>query len=225
MEYKHQIPNLPDQLKDAQSDREKQYLKHIEQLVEKLKMDSLTGLLHKQEFIRQNNDCGIFIFIDGDNIKQLNDITQDHASGEAAIKALGQAISITTRSAEILSSRIGGDEFVIKLRDGSLNQAANIAKTILNLINNQNIADFYEGTSEEVSQLLKQWPLTASIGIGKTLAEADKAMYKAKSNGRNRIDFYLPEDRKKSINKLELALKFKNLGKSKKLIKELNNDR
>lgn len=192
-DFKYELPPLPDELKFAKTEKEKQYLSYIKNLLGKLQRDFSTGLLHKEEFERRRDkgDTGVYIFIDGDGLKKINDVTQDHGAGDAAIKAIARGINNALRSRDDVEiARMGGDEFVVFLPNVSTAVGANIGKRILESIRNTPVE--YKGDDLEVGKVMAEWDLTASIGVGKTKDEADRAMYKAKANGRNRVEFHNP---------------------------------
>jgi len=117
--------------------------------------------------------------IDVDYFKSINDI-QGHAAGDAALKDVAEAISSHLRGRDYLG-RYGGDEFLLILP----NTPCSIALTVTERLNKA-VTTLHLTTGIT--------PLTLSIGITEAvphddivslLARADKALYKAKSDGRN----------------------------------------
>jgi diguanylate cyclase (GGDEF)-like protein len=117
--------------------------------------------------------------IDVDYFKSINDI-QGHAAGDAALRDVADAISSHLRGRDFLG-RYGGDEFLLILP----NTPCSIALAVTERLNRA-VTDLHltAGTA----------PLTLSIGITEAvphddavslLARADKALYQAKSDGRN----------------------------------------
>lgn len=117
------IPDLPDALKHAKTLREKQYLKIIEELLTKVKQDPMTGLQHKEHFRTQQHGPGVFIMVDADGLKKMND-TYGHEAGHAVILAVSAGIKATLRSKDKATvtppkadaSRVGGDEFLVHIK-------------------------------------------------------------------------------------------------------------
>lgn len=190
-DYKYKVPTLPKDLKDSQTDREARFLSHIKQLEELLRRDYATGLYHKEEHSRSTEGKkGVTIYIDGDNLKLLNDLAQSHEVGDTAIKSIGKAIRQSIESAiqsvirgnEAIASRMGGDEFAIFLPGlKDLEVGKQVAERILDAIREKKINH---------KNFKEPYQLTASMGVGYTRDEADKAMYQAKANGRNRVEVY-----------------------------------
>ena len=130
------------------------------------------------------------IFIDIDHFKSVNDRFGHHA-GDQALQLVASVINKLLRKTDLLS-RYGGEEFVVLLPRCELEVAKDIAERIRSTI------EMAEMELDEVD--LK---ITASLGlscwkpegrasslddVGKCLLEqADKAMYEAKSGGRNQV--------------------------------------
>lgn len=160
--------------------------------------DPLTGLLNRRGLERKVNITwplcsrhGIstaIIMIDIDFFKKYND-TFGHPQGDRCIKAIGSVLKNTARRASDISSRIGGEEFMIFVQDISKEDLLLLAKRIQRGVENLKLT--------HATNVLSQY-VTVSIGIAhiipddnsdfNTLYEkADKALYHAKENGRNCI--------------------------------------
>jgi diguanylate cyclase (GGDEF)-like protein len=186
------FPPIPDFLKHATNEKEKAYLNYIQQIKDYATKDLATGMLRKEFFEPQSQ--GVYIFIDGDGLKKLNDETEDHYCGDAAIMALSKAIinSLRMREGESIQvTREGGDEFVVFVGGVALPVGLKIAQRILNSIRSHKALDYYRGTNPQSKQYLKDHQLTASLGVGYTREDADKGVYKAKAKGRNRVEFHV----------------------------------
>ena len=152
--------------------------------------DPLTGLLNRRyieerlmEEIKRSNRHGFpmsFVMLDVDSFKSYNDHF-GHPAGDLALKMVGHVIRETLRGADV-AARYGGEEFAILLPQTTSEEAATIAERIRRNIEG---ANFPHRT------------VTASIGIASCSADlcsapnivyaADKALYKAKHEGRNRV--------------------------------------
>lgn len=167
-------------------------------LENKADTDLLTGVNNKlaterkiQEYLDLHpNEQSLFILLDIDNFKKIND-TKGHAFGDLVLKSLGEQLSKEFRSSDIIG-RIGGDEFVILLKN--LNSDELIQKESKRLLK------FFEDFS--AGDYVKYSP-TASIGgavfskDGKDFKSlykaADAGLYAAKKNGKNQMVFYSKE--------------------------------
>jgi diguanylate cyclase (GGDEF)-like protein len=157
--------------------------------------DSLTGLLNRRawttrvealvEHAFDNGHHLTLLFLDLDHFKSLNDC-HGHAAGDAALTRVAETLRRTLRPGDIIS-RFGGEEFVAALPDCAHEGAHLIAERVRAGIAGLKIPIDANGRQ-----------LTASIGVAtlrhpeKTdslLARADRAMYAAKSSGRNRVVF------------------------------------
>lgn len=152
--------------------------------------DTLTGLLNRRyidarlaEEVKRSNRHGFpmsFMMIDVDHFKSYND-QFGHPAGDDALKTVGHVIRDTLRGADV-AARYGGEEFAVLLPQTSGEEAAAIAERI-----RHNIAE----------TLFPHRRVTTSIGIASCSAElcsvidivaaADKALYEAKHQGRNRV--------------------------------------
>ncbi len=158
-----------------------------------LTTDSLTGVYSRHVFellierqlvllYRMELSCA-FVLVDLDDLKSINDL-HGHAAGDRALVALAQAIEASIRSSDTVG-RLGGDEFCVAL------PATRPAKAL-------HLVERIQAAVRE-ARLPSPWAdvrITASFGIHtvtdedlKTaLAAADRALYAAKSAGRDRIE-------------------------------------
>ncbi|NOQ29566.1 MAG: diguanylate cyclase [Helicobacteraceae bacterium] len=177
-----------------------QQAKELEKAQEKLKLlallDPLTKLYNRRYLTkisenmldlskREKQDLSIII-LDIDKFKNVND-TYGHQVGDDVIVTLSNKLIEQQRKSDIIC-RYGGEEFVILLPNTSVEGAAIVAEKI-----RQDIEALV--IKLEVNKELK---ISASLGISQidvkkennielALKRADKALYKAKGSGRNRI--------------------------------------
>lgn len=155
--------------------------------------DSLTGLLNHTAIkdlldgevawaLREKKPLS-FAMIDIDHFKQVND-SYGHPVGDRVIKSLSRLLKQRLRSSDLVG-RYGGEEFAVVLVNADMTTAMKVLDTIRD--------DFsrLRHVSEE-----KEFPVTFSCGIAdvsqfpdatKLSDAADKALYKAKHAGRNRV--------------------------------------
>ena len=143
---------------------------------------------------RQPLSC---LFIDADYFKRIND-NYGHPTGDLVLRELAKRIRSQLRASDV-ATRYGGEEFALLLPQTSLPEALMLAERI-RLEVSSNPVPLDDGSSLQLS---------VSIGVSETLpmlgkshhkelgshllASADQALYMAKANGRNRIEYEAPE--------------------------------
>jgi diguanylate cyclase (GGDEF)-like protein len=136
-----------------------------------------------------------FLMIDIDDFKAYNDIN-GHQAGDLALQITAQCLKAALRSADV-ASRYGGEEFCILLPQTGMAEAGAIADRIRHRVATTH---FPHGKSQPLGRV------TISIGVSTfssiinssetVIAAADRALYQAKSLGKDRIEFYLEEERR-----------------------------
>jgi len=157
--------------------------------------DPLTGLFNRRYMeeslerelsrAQRNGQPAALIMLDIDHFKQFND-TFGHQAGDALLRALGELIGERTRGQDV-ACRYGGEEFAIILSGASGEDAHRRAELLRDEVSHLSVK--YAG------QLLGK--VTLSFGIAAYPADgahseallraADKALYRAKEEGRDRI--------------------------------------
>lgn len=191
----HYICQVQDITLKKQAEEE---LKKAKQKAEKAaSIDYLTGVLNRRAFInrfseefnralREKNSISL-VMADIDHFKKIND-TYGHQAGDLALQRFAQCLSNVCRPYDFLG-RHGGEEFIICLPTTSCEQASLVAERMRAAVESMCI-DLENGN--------KAIGITASFGISSPIDGieedmeelidlADKAMYKAKVSGRNRV--------------------------------------
>ena len=164
-------------------------LKVIAQIV---RTDHLTGLpnrRHSQEFLglemalvarRKRTLCALMI--DLDHFKAVND-SFGHAVGDLVLRTAAGVIASQVRACD-LAARVGGEEFLVLMPDTELASAIIAAERVRLAIGRSTVLEC-------------PWQITASIGAAQAqpgepgedfLERADRALYRAKAGGRNRVE-------------------------------------
>jgi len=184
--------------------RLQELLEQQKEITRKLSFDPLTGLLgrirlqeHVEHHLASGNPDGALLYIDLDGFKPINDLYQ-HAAGDYVLQQVASRLIECLKPNDIVG-RIGGDEFIIFLGfDPGVNHPARIAATISRKVLTS-IANPYllPDTSDHQNVVVS---LSASIGIALVPSDgsryedlvscADKAMYRAKTQGKNDFCFY-----------------------------------
>lgn len=165
-----------------------------EQAEQLARTDALTGLNNRRSFFEIGNTVFLnarryerplsVVMLDLDAFKMVND-TYGHSIGDEIIKAVANTLRQGKRESDI-TGRIGGEEFAILLQETDLKTAG----------------ELIERLRIEVEQIIvnsdgAQVGITASFGVTeldeqcdtleKVIAKADRLLYQAKKEGRNRV--------------------------------------
>lgn len=168
----------------------------LEQQAEQLKSiastDELTTLLSRREMkyrsalvleqaARSRQSVGL-IMLDIDHFKRIND-TFGHLEGDRVLKQLGQLLKDFARQTDLVS-RFGGEEFLLMLPDTSKSDTLLLCQRLHNLIAQVKIGNNKLKASIGVSIS------TDKVSFTDLFSQADDALYKAKTLGRNRTEVY-----------------------------------
>ncbi|KJV81308.1 response regulator [Rickettsia hoogstraalii str. RCCE3] len=179
--------------------RRKQYQDNLrndlEQSVNLAAKDGLTGLfnrryfdIHLKQMIEKANKESIKLYLlmcDIDNFKHVND-TYGHQAGDKVLTIVSRILKNTLRVTDLIA-RFGGEEFTILLTDIDISKAIETAERVRVKIE---YMDFH--IEDQIEPLKK----TISIGVTEYKKEesiesfierADKAMYEAKTTGKNKV--------------------------------------
>jgi diguanylate cyclase (GGDEF)-like protein len=148
--------------------------------------DGLTGLYNHRYFqeilereINKKREL-VLIFFDIDHFKKVND-TYGHQAGDAVLKFLGRLISQTG-----IAARYGGEEFAILLTKCSLKKGIDQAVRLKDHLLKSEITFKQVKIRITVSIGIAHYPEDADHRID-LIEKADKALYRAKETGRDRI--------------------------------------
>ncbi|MEM9329824.1 MAG: GGDEF domain-containing protein [Pseudomonadota bacterium] len=177
------------------------FIRHIELLRKDLKQiirrDDLTGILSREAFLEdlrselaqesQDEVSDAFLIVDADFFKKIND-NHGHIAGDRALVAITNALKKGIRASDRIG-RLGGEEFAIHLKHVDKKTAQEIAERLRKNV----MASSHEAEIPDLQ-------LSVSIGavfyntkqdVVSLLTAADRQLYKAKDNGRNRVEFEL----------------------------------
>jgi diguanylate cyclase (GGDEF)-like protein len=177
------------------------------QLLESALRDGLTHAFNRRYFVQRlqaeirfaerHAQPLALLMIDIDQFKQLND-THGHRTGDDVLRALVDALTQTLRAEDVLA-RYGGEEFAVLVRGVARDNALTLAERLRRII------EELKPKKDDGTPV----PVTVSIGVsvypinapGENAAEvpseqtgaklielADAALYRAKNDGRNRVD-------------------------------------
>lgn len=157
--------------------------------------DALTGLCNRRRFfeetmrlmagLAEDDEPASLMMLDIDHFKRIND-THGHAAGDQVLQILALRCQSALRL-EDLMARLGGEEFAVFLPATGMTEAGRIAERLRAIVS---------GSPFALERLIL--PVRVSIGVATTtragnsnierlMERADRALYSAKSAGRNRV--------------------------------------
>lgn len=165
--------------------------------------DTLTGLPNRRAFdmrlalefgrARRQAHSLSLLMVDVDFFKRYND-RYGHPAGDAALRTVADVLGTACNRAVDMAARMGGEEFSVLLPNTPMEGAVDIAQRIARLLVARGVAH----AASEVAEYL-----TVSIGIASIhpmdesahalIERADRALYAAKAQGRNRYECDLPD--------------------------------
>ena len=175
------------------------YAKNLEELNVELERlattDALTGIPNRRAFQERANreilridrygGSACLMMLDIDHFKQVND-TYGHDAGDEVLRIFASRIDHRLRETDILG-RLGGEEFAVFSLEVGIDAGSHLADRLLQDIR-----------STPITWQNHVIPVTSSIGVtllkegerslDEALARADKALYRAKKNGRDRVE-------------------------------------
>ncbi len=183
--------------------------RNVQEGLEAAVTDPLTGLFNRRyalphlkriaEYSRQESSDYAVMVADLDHFKTIND-RFGHSAGDAVLKAIAQRLRDSLRPVDLLA-RIGGEEFLIVLPATGRTEATEVASRLCMLVGSTPVA---------IKSRDLQIPVTISIGVAMAsdhlgisgekggdlgtglLERADRALYGAKSTGRNQVTLDTP---------------------------------
>lgn len=158
--------------------------------------DSLTGLANRRQLdqvlrrewarAQRTQRPIVVLMIDVDHFRGFNE-RHGHHGGDEALRQVAGAIADSLLRPTDLAARYGGEEFVAVLPDTDLAGALILAERIRQGVQ---ALPVYGGDERPVSVSIGigVYEPGSSMGLGELMAKADEALYRAKGNGRNRVE-------------------------------------
>jgi len=175
------------QLQQARADK-----KELERLANS---DSLTGLYNRQAILdklgelinraKRYQENFSLSMLDVDLFRRVND-QYGHLTGDEVLEKIATLICRNIRNTDV-AGRYGGEEFIILLPLADLSSALVVAERIRSVIESTEMKDSGENVfAVTVSQGLSSWE--PDEDAHSLISRTDEALYKAKENGRNRVE-------------------------------------
>ena len=162
--------------------------------------DELTGLYNMRAFstmlqrsfkqaVRYGHPLSV-VMIDSDNLKQVND-AHGHDAGNRLLQHLVRCIREQLRGSDVMA-RFGGDEFILLLPETNNKGALEMSERIRKAVELSRFNVREGDTNVTASMGVASYPEDGG-NLDVILEKADKAMYRAKQKGRNRVVSYLED--------------------------------
>ena len=174
-----------------QSEISNQLEQHKKELEILATTDPLTLLPNRREFSRmlaieiareqRSNSGFLLVMCDIDYFKKVND-KYGHNIGDDVLKSFAKILMASTREMDMIA-RWGGEEFALLIPNSNIQLASTIVNKIRERIESTNFKDVGNITASFGVTSYKENDDEQSL-----FSRADKVLYKAKENGRNRIE-------------------------------------
>ena len=153
--------------------------------------DSLTQIYNRQYLFDFLKSAPIeqyqILMLDIDHFKKIND-TYGHDVGDVVLRTVSKNILHVIRKQDVFV-RYGGEEFIILLHKKDTQQCQEIAERILKMVENLNVKVSEHRIKVTISIGVNPYPERFS-SVDLAIKIADKQLYFAKANGRNRVEIY-----------------------------------
>jgi len=162
--------------------------------------DFLTNLLNRAEILaalqrelsrseREVKPAAV-IMADLDHFKRIND-SLGHSAGDAVLKEVAQRLKSGLRPYDV-AGRYGGEEFLLVLPSCNLENATRRADQIRRVVSSEAIVTPFGTTSITISMGITVGDSALQPSVENLLQQADRALYRAKENGRNCVQAFSP---------------------------------
>ena len=160
-------------------------------LAETASKDGLTGVLNRAAFLHAaekaqgGRHAGTLLLIDADHFKSIND-RYGHAAGDTALTAIANAIKSQLRRDDAVG-RIGGEEFAVLLKGVSEAEAQDVSERIRVAVEAISFQPEGAPALHRLSVSIGGSRMNQSRAFNDVMELADRLLYAAKSQGRNRV--------------------------------------
>jgi diguanylate cyclase (GGDEF)-like protein len=185
-------------LQDEIAEKNRELSRMNTELAELATTDALTGVHNRRHFMsrateelkrcrRHRHQFGVLLF-DADHFKRIND-TLGHAQGDKVLVAIAASLRKALRETDLVA-RFGGEEFVVGLPETPLEHTMMVAERLRAGIEALEIDGMDRPVTVSVG--VCAYPASTSDSVSEMIALADEALYRAKANGRNRVEVVGP---------------------------------
>jgi diguanylate cyclase (GGDEF)-like protein len=186
-----ELLRINEELEHIVSERTRQLVEKNKELEQLAITDRLTGLYNRLfldqvlereiSVVHRNHSAFSLILLDIDHFKLVND-TYGHHAGDEVLQTISKILKAAVRESDVVG-RWGGEEFLVLCPNTSLEDSLKVAEKLRRSIEQY---DFAALGSRSASFGVASYQ--AGDSIASVEARADKALYLAKENGRNRVE-------------------------------------
>ena len=156
--------------------------------------DTLTGLLNRNEFVQRLNaniaigEAGMLLMLDLDHFKHIND-SYGHSVGDRMIKHIADALSERIGRLNLIA-RIGGDQFIMLLKDVTQEQGSTFAESLLSEIPSMKL--MHSGYLLQLTACIGgiYYDENNQLSAEMLISHTDATLFHAKQNGRNQLAIF-----------------------------------
>ncbi len=166
-----------------------------ENLMSSALRDGLTKLFNKRylmdrldselKFAQRHQTALTLLMLDLDHFKKIND-SHGHLAGDMILSAVSAALLRAVRNEDVVA-RFGGEEIAIVLRAIGLEAASHMAERLRKVVEQSEVGIDGKKVRATVSIGIAGFPHTQAKTVEELIEAADKALYRAKAEGRNRV--------------------------------------
>jgi diguanylate cyclase (GGDEF)-like protein len=172
---------------------------HLELEMRRLAMvDDLTGIMNRRAFLsraehllnvaNRSDKAVALVYIDLDNFKAIND-DFGHAAGDAVLKRFADILGGVVRQSDLVG-RLGGEEFALVIYGAGKDDARRVVEILLSETRDTRVAIAGHLIHFTTSAGLAYLPAGERLDVEQLLAQADKALHRAKHTGKDRVVVY-----------------------------------
>ncbi|HKW16404.1 MAG TPA: diguanylate cyclase [Terriglobales bacterium] len=168
--------------------------------------DFLTKLFNREEILaclkreiargQREQKPTTVILADLDHFKTVND-SLGHAAGDMVLKEVAERLRADLRAYDLVG-RYGGEEFLLILPNCSSAVGVRRADEIRGFVSKVPVITTFAKMAVTISMGVTATDLEASLTAESLLQRADSALYRAKQNGRNRVEAFVPNEIKQT---------------------------
>jgi len=164
-------------------------------MIKSASTDELTGLYNRAAFFERARNAhatsrhSILLMVDADYFKSVNDL-HGHAAGDHTLRSISRRLRSLMREEDVVG-RLGGEEFAIVLPGLSIPQAVEIGNRLAKGID---VPLEPDGHLLAITLSVGAVEMPKTMTVDTALIHADAALYRAKANGRARVEVWVPDE-------------------------------